>query len=124
MVDLVLKVEDVIKITLLCEFCSIIVDSVSFVHCGLYWRYICIHSIILEPVGSEEGKLIEKEEMERGSVSYRVYMYYLRAITFPVAFIVTFFILSQSGIRIGTNFWLSNWSNANANLAPNVSIVA
>ncbi|XP_030828553.1 ATP-binding cassette sub-family C member 9 isoform X2 [Strongylocentrotus purpuratus] len=71
--------------------------------------------------GSEEGKLIEKEEMERGSVSYRVYMYYLRAITFPVAFIVTFFILSQSGIRIGTNFWLSNWSNANANLAPNAT---
>nr|XP_054751164.1 ATP-binding cassette sub-family C member 9-like [Lytechinus pictus]XP_054751165.1 ATP-binding cassette sub-family C member 9-like [Lytechinus pictus] len=69
--------------------------------------------------GSEEGKLIEKEEMERGSVSYRVYLYYLGAITYPVVLIVTFFILSQSGIRIGTNFWLSKWSESN--LDPNAT---
>ena len=59
--------------------------------------------------------------MERGSVSYKVYLYYLEAITYPVACIVFFFILCQSAIRIGTNFWLSAWSESNLNSTTNVS---
>ncbi|XP_071504808.1 ATP-binding cassette sub-family C member 9-like [Diadema antillarum] len=72
-----------------------------------------------EKQSSEEGQLIEKEEMERGSVSYKVYLYYLSAITYPIVFIVLFFILSQSGLRIVTNFWLSAWSESNLNITGN-----
>ena len=40
--------------------------------------------VVLCTTDSEEGKLIQKEEMERGSVSYKVYLYYLGAITYDI----------------------------------------
>ena len=40
--------------------------------------------VVLCTTDSEEGKLIQKEEMERGSVSYKVYLYYLEAITYHI----------------------------------------
>ena len=40
--------------------------------------------IVLCTTDSEEGKLIQKEEMKRGSVSYKVYLYYLGATTYDI----------------------------------------
>ncbi|XP_033648066.1 ATP-binding cassette sub-family C member 9-like [Asterias rubens] len=58
------------------------------------------------------GTLMEKEEMERGSVSYSVYLYYaINAgwLTFILGVILA---AVNSGFLIGTNFWLSAWSEA------------
>ena len=61
---------------------------------------------------SEAAKLIEKEEMERGSVALNVYGYYLKAVGIPLACIVAFGTISQTSLTVGTNFWLTAWSEA------------
>ena len=66
----------------------------------------------------EEGRLIQAEEMERGSVSYKVYMYYLKALGFPCIPMIVFYILHPA-FTVATNFWLSSWSESG--LDPNVS---
>ncbi|XP_077980908.1 ATP-binding cassette sub-family C member 8-like [Glandiceps talaboti] len=62
------------------------------------------------------GSLIEEEERERGSVSWRVYLAYARAIKLPwVVFILIMFVV-QGTIHILNNFWLSEWSESGANI--------
>ena len=50
--------------------------------------------------------------MERGSVSLNVYGYYMRAVGIPLACIVAFGTISQTAMTVGTNFWLTAWSEA------------
>ena len=59
---------------------------------------------------------MEKEEMERGSVSYTVYMYY--AVNAGWFLLLLSFIMSiiNTGLSIGNNFWLSAWSEAGLGL--------
>ncbi|XP_022110730.1 ATP-binding cassette sub-family C member 9-like [Acanthaster planci] len=67
----------------------------------------------VESSGSKTGtKLIEVEEMERGSVSYKVYTFYCRAMTWTMS--IGFFAgyVGNVGFTVGTNFWLSDWSTA------------
>ncbi|XP_072026143.1 ATP-binding cassette sub-family C member 9-like [Amphiura filiformis] len=59
----------------------------------------------------EEGRLIQAEEMERGSVSYTVYWYYMKALGFPCIPMIVFYFLHPA-FTVSTNFWLSNWSEA------------
>ena len=59
----------------------------------------------------DESRLIEKEEMERGAVSYRVYLYYLRALGWPAIPLIALYLL-QPVFSVSTNFWLSAWSEA------------
>ncbi|XP_072025400.1 ATP-binding cassette sub-family C member 9-like [Amphiura filiformis] len=61
---------------------------------------------------SEVGKLISAEEMESGSISARVYLYYMNAMGWPLVVLVALSYLTQSGLTLATNFWLSDWSNA------------
>ncbi|XP_022081586.1 ATP-binding cassette sub-family C member 9-like [Acanthaster planci] len=60
----------------------------------------------------EPGALIEREEMERGSVSYVVYLYYARNVGWLLVALLAFWALVDAGLGIGTNFWLSAWSEA------------
>ena len=67
-------------------------------------------------------KLIEEEEMERGSVSYKAYAFYCRAMTWimSVSFIAGY--VANAGFTVGTNFWLSMWSEAGIS-TDNVRII-
>ncbi|XP_071784198.1 ATP-binding cassette sub-family C member 9-like isoform X1 [Asterias amurensis] len=66
--------------------------------------------------GGTSGALMEKEEMERGSVSYTVYMYY--AVNAGWFLLLLSFIMAiiNTGLSIGNNFWLSAWSEAGLGL--------
>ncbi|XP_033123425.1 ATP-binding cassette sub-family C member 9-like isoform X2 [Anneissia japonica] len=61
---------------------------------------------------SETGKLIEEEEIVRGSVSYKMYFYYINAMGKLLAVLVLVSCISVTGMMVGTNFWLSEWSEA------------
>ncbi|XP_063952974.1 ATP-binding cassette sub-family C member 9-like [Lytechinus pictus] len=67
----------------------------------------------------DSGKIIEKEERMLGSVSMKYYWYYIQAFG-PFAFIVIFILaLAQNAAQAATNFWLSAWSDAGANITGN-----
>ncbi|XP_038067188.1 ATP-binding cassette sub-family C member 9-like [Patiria miniata] len=57
-------------------------------------------------------KLIEEEEVERGSVSYKVYAYYCRAMTWTMSISFLLGYVANAGFTVGTNFWLAEWSTA------------
>ncbi|XP_022105344.1 ATP-binding cassette sub-family C member 9-like [Acanthaster planci] len=57
-------------------------------------------------------KLIEEEEMEQGSVSYKVYAFYFRAMTWTMSIGFLAGCVGNAGFTVGTNFWLSEWSTA------------
>ncbi|XP_077978183.1 ATP-binding cassette sub-family C member 9-like [Glandiceps talaboti] len=61
---------------------------------------------------AETGTLIKREERERGSVSWRVYLAYGKAMKLPLVFLMLVMFLVQGTIHIFTNFWLSQWSEA------------
>ena len=60
----------------------------------------------------ERGSLISREEIERGSVSLKVYFFYAKAIGLPMALVILLLYPLQAGIIAGSNYWLSEWSNA------------
>ena len=64
--------------------------------------------------GSDEetGRLIEEEEKERGSVSYKIYLYYFSSMTYTVACLMIGSVVMRTGLQVATNFWLSDWSEA------------
>ncbi|XP_072031468.1 ATP-binding cassette sub-family C member 9-like [Amphiura filiformis] len=69
---------------------------------------------------SSKGKLIQTEELARGSVSAKTYWYYARnmgmfwAISFPFARVVL------ESFTMTRNFWLADWSEAGLN--PNTTV--
>ncbi|XP_030856170.1 ATP-binding cassette sub-family C member 9 isoform X1 [Strongylocentrotus purpuratus] len=67
------------------------------------------------------SKLIESEERNRGSVSYRYYWYYLCQFGLCPGFFVCFFAILQNVAQAGTQFWLSVWSSAGAKLPSNAT---
>ncbi|XP_033647299.1 ATP-binding cassette sub-family C member 9-like [Asterias rubens] len=56
--------------------------------------------------------LIEQEEMEKGSVSYKVYLFYFHAMTWFMSISSIFGYIAHGAFTAGTNFWLSSWSEA------------
>ncbi|XP_070573723.1 ATP-binding cassette sub-family C member 9-like [Ptychodera flava] len=69
----------------------------------------------------EGGKLIQTEERERGSVSWRMYWAYAKSIRVPsVIAIITMATLYMTAIT-AANFWLSVWSEAGANYTNETS---
>eukprot|EP00057_Strongylocentrotus_purpuratus_P024846 XP_011679320.1 PREDICTED: ATP-binding cassette sub-family C member 9-like [Strongylocentrotus purpuratus] len=71
------------------------------------------------PEENEKGRLIAKEEKEKGSVSYRMYLHYFKAMGYGLALFVLFTAVTRSAIQISTNFWLSSWSQYDLNLTGN-----
>ncbi|XP_006820965.2 ATP-binding cassette sub-family C member 9-like [Saccoglossus kowalevskii] len=79
---------------------------------------------------SEEGKkqekvgttLIEEEERERGSVSWKIYLAYAKAIKLPIVFTIITLWASQTTALTLTNFWLSAWSESGANVTINGTV--
>ena len=60
-------------------------------------------------------KLIDKEAVETGSVSLKVYIYYMKYLGFFGVVIAIATQIMYQGSSIGTNVWLSVWSNDSLN---------
>ncbi|XP_026349643.2 ATP-binding cassette sub-family C member 2 [Ursus arctos] len=56
-------------------------------------------------------KLIKKEFMETGKVKFSIYLKYLRAIGWCSIFFIVFAYVINSVAYIGSNLWLSAWTN-------------
>ena len=66
----------------------------------------------------DQTRLIQKEELERGSIAMSVYIYYLKALGWTCIPTFITYLLSPA-FTVATNFWLSDWSEAG--LKVNVS---
>ncbi|XP_072028477.1 ATP-binding cassette sub-family C member 9-like [Amphiura filiformis] len=58
---------------------------------------------------NDEARLLDEEEIERGSVSYQVYWYYSSSFGWTMVTFILFFICYPSFV-IGANFWLVSWA--------------
>ncbi|XP_070536210.1 ATP-binding cassette sub-family C member 8-like [Ptychodera flava] len=70
---------------------------------------------LIEESERNEGpgaSLIEKEERERGSVSWSIYYVYAKAIKLPLSAFILLLFLGQGVVQIMTNFWLADWSES------------
>ena len=80
--------------------------------------YITFYFVVRQVSQASEdprGKLMSKEERMRGSVSWRVYWFFIKSLGVPTFFIITFLLITTNAIQIGTNFLLSEWSEKGAN---------
>ncbi|XP_065580663.1 multidrug resistance-associated protein 1-like isoform X3 [Artemia franciscana] len=67
-------------------------------------------------VKPKEGeKLIEAEKAETGKVKTEVYLHYLRSVGFALSFWTILLYAIYQLFSVGTNVWLSAWSNAYVN---------
>ncbi|XP_012271250.1 multidrug resistance-associated protein 1 isoform X2 [Orussus abietinus] len=66
---------------------------------------------LLQPKVGE--KLIEVEKAETGSVKWRVYAHYLKSIGWFLSISTIFLNAIYQGFSIGSNVWLSKWSDDN-----------
>ncbi|XP_071965517.1 multidrug resistance-associated protein 1-like [Antedon mediterranea] len=60
---------------------------------------------------NKEEKLIEKEKSETGKVKWSVYLTYLESVGLPLSVLILMFYLLSNAASIGSNLWLSHWSN-------------
>ncbi|XP_038050114.1 ATP-binding cassette sub-family C member 9-like [Patiria miniata] len=60
----------------------------------------------------ERGHLMAEEELERGSVSWRVYFYHAKACKLPIAFVILLVYPLEACIIASSSYWLSDWSEA------------
>lgn len=67
---------------------------------------------ICDQVKLPEGKLIKEEEREKGKISKHVYIMYMKACTYPLSLLVVVFIICTQAMKMGTDFWLSKWSES------------
>ncbi|XP_072038843.1 ATP-binding cassette sub-family C member 9-like [Amphiura filiformis] len=68
-----------------------------------------------------QGKLMSKEERMRGSVSWKVYWFFIKNLGVHIFAVIVFLLVATNGIQIGTNFLLSEWSEKGANLSDDTS---
>ncbi|RWS29225.1 ATP-binding cassette sub-family C member 9-like protein, partial [Leptotrombidium deliense] len=61
---------------------------------------------------SVNGRLMTEEERKTGKVSNQVYMNYIRAFSIQLAVVVFCLICLSQLLRIGTDFWLTEWTQA------------
>ncbi|KAH7052510.1 hypothetical protein BKA57DRAFT_533718 [Linnemannia elongata] len=57
-----------------------------------------------------EEKLVAKEKMMEGNVSWGVYKSYLRAASYRNAVFALFLLVAAQACQIGTNIWLKHWT--------------
>lgn len=59
-----------------------------------------------------DGKLIKEEEREKGKISKHVYLMYMKACSYSLSLLVILFIICTQAMKMGTDFWLSAWSES------------
>lgn len=60
---------------------------------------------------SDVGRLIDIEKTETGSVNYKVYLSYFKAVSIRWLVFVIVSLVVASALNVSTNFWLSIWSS-------------
>ncbi|XP_070558782.1 ATP-binding cassette sub-family C member 9-like [Ptychodera flava] len=68
------------------------------------------------------GALIEKEERLTGSVSWRVYRTYAKAVKYPLVVLIFTLLVTQVSFYAASNFWLSNWSGAGVDIGNKTQV--
>ncbi|XP_041458076.1 ATP-binding cassette sub-family C member 9-like isoform X2 [Lytechinus variegatus] len=76
----------------------------------------------IEVIDESSSTLIGLEERNRGSVSIWYYWYYLCKFGLCQGFLVCLFAILQNAATAGTQFWLSAWSSAGAELPVNATV--
>ena len=72
---------------------------------------------------NKKKELISEEKAETGRVNFSVLLTYCKAATWYMAISVVLFNALSTGVAVGTNFWLAEWSTAAGNLLqPNNTI--
>lgn len=61
-----------------------------------------------------EGQLISQEERQRGKVSKKIYLMYMKACGYVMSAFLLFIMTSTQAIKVYTDFWLSEWSSASS----------
>ncbi|KFM80793.1 Multidrug resistance-associated protein 7, partial [Stegodyphus mimosarum] len=93
-----------------------VTDSISMKICSskLYFKHYFADKIAraCEQVQLPDGKLIKEEEREKGKISKQVYLTYMRACTLALSLLVIFLIVITQAMKMGTDFWLSAWSES------------
>ncbi|XP_061382567.1 multidrug resistance-associated protein 1 isoform X1 [Danaus plexippus] len=64
----------------------------------------------------EKNKLIEAEKTETGSVKWSVYKHYLTSVGLVASALTVLMNLVLQVFQVGSNYWLSEWSNDNSML--------
>ena len=70
----------------------------------------------------KNSKLTSKEEMKSGSVGYKVYLDYVKAIGVIGTLVTILSYMIANGFTVQSSVWLSDWSNdANKNATKTIS---
>ncbi|XP_070559515.1 ATP-binding cassette sub-family C member 8-like [Ptychodera flava] len=76
----------------------------------------------IQKTKGSSGALIEKEERERGSVSWRVYLAYAEAIKYYRVVLIFLLLAAQAAALMLSHFWLSAWSEAGIEAANKTQV--
>ncbi|XP_072050893.1 ATP-binding cassette sub-family C member 9-like [Amphiura filiformis] len=61
---------------------------------------------------NHDGQLTQDEELERGSVSFRVYKYFVKSMGWPIVVIYVLLRFTLEAVTLSKLFWLAAWSEA------------
>ncbi|XP_070559514.1 ATP-binding cassette sub-family C member 9-like isoform X2 [Ptychodera flava] len=76
----------------------------------------------IQTTRGSSGALIEKEERERGSVSWRVYLAYAKAIKYYRVVLIFLLLAGQAAALMLSHFWLSAWSEVGVDTANKTQV--
>ncbi len=67
---------------------------------------------------------METEELERGAVSYDVYLYIFKSMGWPIISAYLVFRILQEVANIWRQFWLAEWAKAGISINITIDIVS
>lgn len=71
-------------------------------------------------VEEAQWKVIEEEDREQGKIPCSVYVAYMRSCRFVLATLVCVLFAANQGARLGSDFWLTGWSEASRDINATV----
>ncbi|KAF9899576.1 hypothetical protein EC991_008613 [Linnemannia zychae] len=92
------------------------IDGETTTQGGLQEERVDEKDIIATAIAAKsEEKLVTKEKMEEGNVSWSVYKTYLRTASYRNAVFALLLLVAAQGCQIGTNLWLKHWTSTGSN---------
>ena len=70
--------------------------------------------------GGKHGNLMQAEVIETKSIDRQIYTYYFYSVGLPVVFLALVLQIVQQAFNLGTNIWLSKWTDDPDSLIPSV----
>lgn len=75
-------------------------------------------------IAEAQWKLIEEEDRQQGQVAWSVYAAYVRSCRFPLVALVCGLFAANQGARLGSDFWLTGWSEASRDVNATAPLTA